>query len=406
MNHLVSLKSDTPKTQRFEERMEEIKQIITRYRTVEKSPELAEYRALKKIVETPEFQQKKNFLLKRKYRETEEGKTMRKYRGARSFPSTQKYLAIEKSDLKNKWIFKKTQAWRLSLPPVRHYLQLDPIVNTEDFKQRDAFWRNPKRWYTTPESQQDERYLALKESDDIKFFLAQDARQIAEWEKYSLLWSDEMEWMMMKDSDWKPGFHYAQKVLKTDHSYCNEQQANNKGMNSTAVNSVLTVEVKPEFVHAPAWHPTRGFIQKEFTFTGDIIQTADAFRTNEGLFLAKVRVDGLANSALYLATDERLPLLTMMYWNGKQVVMGMKSAKMESKVTVKGIKPGKWMIYGLRMTDKELIWYVNGQEVNREVNFLKGQKVYPAIAAYLPEGAKPGIGQIDIDWIRVYKKAE
>ena len=84
----------------------------------------------------------------------------------------------------------------------------------------------------------------------------------------------------------------------------------------------------------------------------------------------------------------------------------MKSAKMESKVTVKGIKPGKWMIYSLRMTDKELIWYVNGQEVNREVNFLKGQKVYPAIAAYLPEGAKPGIGQIDIDWIRVYKKAE
>lgn len=405
MNRLVSLKKDTMKTSEFEQHMEEVKTTIKRYREVEKSEELKAYYDLKKIVETPEFQQKKNFLLKRKYRETEEGKTMRAYRRARLFPSTRFYLSREQSQRKDSWLGKKLQAWRLSLGPVREYLRLDPIVKSEEFQERNEFWKNPRRWYTTPESKQDERLAELKKSEDIHFFLAQDPKQIEYYESYKTLWTDEMDWMMMKDGDWKPGFYYTNKNLKTDHSYFNEQQANNKGMNSAAVNSVLTVEVKPEFVGAaPAWHPTKGFVTKEYSYTGDVIQTANAFSTNEGLFLAKVRAEGKAHVALYLAAGDRLPLLTLMHWNGENVTMGMKTQKTESKATIEDLNAKNWMIYGLQITDKELIWSINGQEVNREANTLKDAKWYPAVSAYLPEGIKPSVGQIDIDWIRVYKQ--
>ncbi len=319
MSRLINLSKDTMTTARFEQHIEEVKNAIKRYRQVEQSEELREYNDLKKIVESSEFQQKKKYLLERKYRDTEEGKTMRTYLGAKVFPSTQKYLAIADSSVKDKPIFKRTQAWRLSLKPVKDYLQLDELVNSDEFKERNAFWRNPKRWYTTPESKQDERYTQLAATDDIKFFLAQDPKQIAQWEAYSTLWADEMDWMTMGQSDWQSGFYYNNKNLKTDHSYFNEQQANNKGRNTSTMNSVLKVETKPELVHAAAWHPTKGFVDKEFSFTGDVIQTAEKFQTSKGIFLAKVRAVGSCSAALYLATGDKQPVITMMHSDGQAV---------------------------------------------------------------------------------------
>lgn len=433
MNQQTNLKSDTLSTQKFEQRMEQIKNDIQRYRRVEQSPELKEFQDLKKTVETKEFQDNKNYLLHRKYHDTDEYKKMsrynslcrsiavRVYRWAMSAEDFRRYVEFTKSgqyaqlqdkevvaasrelkeyktidkSLKAKWYRKSVQSAK-----VPEYLHLDTEIHTEEFEKSNAFWANPKRWYTTGESRQDARYTELKNTDDIRFYLSQDAKQIAEWESYKPLFENECEQMDV----WKSGFYYTNKNLKTDHSYCNEQAAYNYGKNAFAAGSILSVETKKEAVTAPAWHPAKGFITKDFAWTGDVLQTADTFQTAKGLFLAKVRVSGEANAAVYLATGERQPVLKMMQWDGKQVSAGVRTNKDEASVTIQDLKAGQWYIYGLHITDKEVVWSVNGQEVLRIKNNFGGMQFFPAVAEFLPEGKPAGAGKIEIDWMRVYGK--
>ena len=327
MNQQTSLKSDTLSTSKFEQRMEQIKTDIQRYRSIEQSEELKEFQALREVVETKEFQDNKNYLLHRKYRDTDEYKKMSRYRRLklsplvlryrwiRTYPNFKEYLAFAQSEryaeLKDKAAVAasselRTYKWidrSLTLKDYCHceksaatkeFLSLREIVHTEDFIKNNAFWADSKRWYTTEESKQDARYQALKKSDDIRFYLSQDANQIALWESYKTLFDDECE----QTTAWKAGFYYDNKNLKTDHSYCNEQQANNHGKNVSVAGSILSVETKNEAVSASAWHPTKGFITKDFAWTGDTIQTAEVFQSKTGVFLAKVRVSGMGSAAV------------------------------------------------------------------------------------------------------------
>lgn len=433
MNQQTSLKSDTLSTSKFEQRMEQIKTDIQRYRSIEQSEELKEFQALREVVETKEFQDNKNYLLHRKYRDTDEYKKMSRYRSVRrslavgvyrwalSSDDFKKYVAFAQSDeyaqlqdkeaivgnnelhryqaidksLKAKWYRRSAESEK-----TKEYLRLEKIVHTEEFIKSNAFWADPKRWYTTEESKQDARYQALKESDDIRFYLSQDANQIALWESYKTLFDDECE----QTTAWKAGFYYDNKNLKTDHSYCNEQQANNHGKNVSVAGSILSVETKNETVSASAWHPTKGFITKDFAWTGDTIQTAEAFQSKTGVFLAKVRVSGMGSAAVYLATGERQPVLKLMQWDGRQVSAGIRTAKDEAIVTINGLKAGQWYVYGVQITDSEVVWSVNGQEILRIKNNLGGKTFYPAIAEFLPENLPAGKGQVDVDWVRVYDR--
>ena len=60
------------------------------------------------------------------------------------------------------------------------------------------------------------------------------------------------------------------------------------------------------------------------------------------------------------------------------------------------------VIYTLVWNEKEVISYVNDQEVKREKNALAGEAMHLLVRSYLPENKKVGGGQMDIDWIRIY----
>lgn len=433
MNQQTILKGDTLSTVKFEQRMEQIKNDIQHYRRVEQSEELKEYQDLKKVVETKEFQENKNYLLHRKYKDTDEYRKMSRYRSLKksiavkvyhwatsseefrnyllftqseqyaqlkdkqavaASPELRAYRAIDTS-LKAKWYRRSAESDK-----TKAFLPLEKEVTTDEFIKSNTFWANEKRWYTTDESKQDARYQELANSADIRFYLSQDANQIALWESYKAIFKDECELM----ASWKPGFYYTNKNLKTNHSYCNELQANNQGKNTSIAGSILSVETRKESATAPAWHPTKGFIPKDFAWTGDILQTAETFQTTQGTFLAKVRVSGKAHAAFYLATGTRQPVLKLMQWNGKEVSAGIRTDKDEANTTIQGIKSGKWYVYGLQITDIEIIWSVNGQEVLRIKNNFAGTAFYPAIAEYLPENCSAGAGKIEVDWVRVYNR--
>ena len=434
MKHVTQLKAETLTTKQMEDNIRQMSINARRYRDIEQSAELAEFRDLQKIVETKEFQDYKQELLTTKYKDREEYRLITAYNRAKNshhvrwfkiyrgmskvqeyvhFADTSDFAKLKdpeaiKADprlrqmqrLGNSFAVRRYMIHQNS-EEVKEYYRLREIVNNTEFRDRNHFWKNEKRWYTTLQSQQDGKYQALKDSSDISFFLAQDPKKIEEHESYKEMFADACQWNRMSDSPWRAGFVFSNKIFKTNHSYANEEAAMNDGRNvSCTGDGHLTVSVKSEHVNRPAWDQKKGFIMKDFEFTGDVIQTADTFRADEGMFQVKAAFGGKANGAICLMSENRLPILRIAQWDGSKVTVGATYDKFEEQTVVEGIKENHEYIYTVVITSSDITWFVNDQEIARTANKL-GTKLFPTVIAVLPEGVK-GTGVTSIDWFKAY----
>ena len=355
-------------TKAFEQWLQEQAHIIVRYRQVEKSELLAEYQNLKKLVTATDFQAKKTQLLTTRYVDTAEGQTMAAYNSLKWNTSVILYKLVKK------------EAWTQKAE-VAEYLALCEKIQTPEFQQSNSFWKNPKRWFTTPESQQEKRFNELAKHADILFFLAHDEKEIVRLESYKTIWAEEFETARMSNA-WQTGFLYPTQELKANHSHVNELQAYTQGKNTTVANRVLSIVTKKEKIAAPAWHPTKGMIMQPFAYSSDVWHTALPVAPTAGVLQAKVRCTGKARHILCLTTA-----------NAKQSVHILPADHIQKEA-----------IYTLVWNDKEVINYVNDMEVARSKNPLSGQSLHLLVRSYLPENQK-GTGKLEIDWIRIYTNA-
>ena len=353
-------------TKQFEQWLQEQAEIAVRYRKIEKSDLLAEYNTLKEVVESAEFQAKKTRLTTTRYADTQEGGTMALYNSLKWNTSVILYNLLKKEAYKEK-------------AEVAQYLALAEQVQTPAFQEANAFWKNPKRWLTTPESQQEKRYNELVKHADILFFFQHTAQEIAELEAYKMVWAAEFETQM--SGAWQTGFLYPSKEFKADHSHVGEGQAYVQGRNTQVANRMLTISTKKEKTTAAAWHPTKGMIMHEFAYTSDVWHTAEAVAPKSGVLQAKVRLAGKAKHILCLTKANAKKALHLLPAD-KQV---------------------KDAIYTLVWNEKEMINYVNNVEVSRSQNPLAGEALHLLMRSYLPENVK-ATGKMDIDWVRVYTK--
>ena len=353
-------------TKQFEQWLQEQAQIAVRYRKIEKSDLLAEYNTLKEVVESAEFQAKKTRLTTTRYADTQEGGTMALYNSLKWNTSVILYNLLKKEAYKEK-------------AEVAQYLALAEQIQTPAFQEANAFWKNPKRWLTTPESQQEKRYNELVKHADIVFFFQHTAQEIAELEAYKMVWAAEFETQM--SGAWQTGFLYPSKEFKADHSHVGEGQAYVQGRNTQVANRMLTISTKKEKTTAAAWHPTKGMIMHEFAYTSDVWHTAEAVAPKSGVLQAKVRLAGKAKHILCLTKANAKKALHLLPAD-KQV---------------------KDAIYTLVWNEKEAVNYVNNVEVSRSQNPLAGEALHLLMRSYLPENVK-ATGKMDIDWVRVYTK--
>ena len=409
---------------------------LARYRQIEHSPELKEYLELKKVVESKEFQQKKHNLINTKYKSTPTYQTISAYKKLRDNKQLQDYLEMENSqDLKDYLAFRNSENYiklqsakeiRNSLELKRmaefeksskyksyvqysdsklaaHFKELSAEVSTDEFKKEHAFWSNDNRWKTTEEYQQEIRYKQLAGKADIIFFMKQDPKEIERLEEWQQTFVDECDWIKLSDSKWRAGFAYNNPKLLRQHSFANEKQANNGGRNVGAMDGKIQLFTKQEKVTAPAWDTKKGFINKDFDYTSDIIQTADSFRQRGGLFMAKIRIEGNIHHAFWLGSGDRLPVISIFHFNGRQITVGNYTKNGFDGTIVRGISPRKYYVYALRWTDNELIWYVNNMEVYRTTHNLPAEELFPVLSSFIDEKQRPAEGLLNVAWVRVFK---
>ena len=354
-------------TKLFEQWLQEQAQIAIRYRRVEKSDILAEYKTLKEVVESADFQAKKTRLTTTRYADTQEGSTMAMYKQLSWNTAVVLYKLLKKEAYKEK-------------AEVAQYLELAAQIQTPEFQEANAFWKNPKRWFTTPESQQEKRFNELAKHEDIVFFFQHTEKEVAELESYKMVWAEECETAKLSNV-WQTGFLYPGKDFKADHSHVSEQQAYTKGRNTQVANRMWSIITKKEKTTSPAWHPTKGMVMHDFAYTSDVWHTAEAVAPQSGVLQAKVRLAGKAKHIFCLTTAQAKKALHLL--PADHVV--------------------KDAIYTLVWNEKEVINYVNNVEVSRSKNPLAGEAMHVLVRSYLPEN-QAGTGKIDIDWVRIYTK--
>jgi len=421
-------------TDAFEKVIYEMQERVKRWRQIEKSPELAEYNELKKIVESPDFQEKKRTLQSRKYKDTDEGRKMKAldrlsssmrmkgYKYALQNETFQAFLKFRDSDaFQNKEdnsvtaserrmfnmiyrsAFYKNYQKVLNSSELKQLTQLERETSTEDFRRRNALWADEKRWQHSEEYKTEQRYLELAKSDDIKFFYTSRQEKIDWAELFRPSFDDDMS----SSKNWQAGFGYANPAMKDGHSRTSERQAYNGGKNTFFVDGRMDLETREESKTAVAWDEKKGFIEQVFDYTSDVMNTKEAFAQESGMFMAKVRTQGVGHHFFGLSTGKQgNPMVALYHYNGKGHQMGLVNGAKTQMVDLTGVLRSMYHVYTFRWTKNELIWFVNNLEILRLPNRMPKEAMFYLAQSWLPVAENGGAGKLKIQWARAYRAVE
>ena len=423
-------------TEQFEKTIHDMQERVKRWRQIEKSPELAEYQKLREIVESSDFKERKNELVNRKYQDTDEGKKMiayrnivesreyRRYQEALTDPVFQDFLKFRETEefakinsLKERLLnslyrkyyslynssYYKNYMKMLNAPELKQVAVLEKEIKTEDFQTRHALWADAKRWQHSDEYKTERRFLELANSDDIKFYFQSREEKIDWAELFRPSFDDDMS----SSKNWKPGYGYANPAMKDGHSRTNERQAYNGGKNTFYVEGRMDLETREESKKAVAWDEKKGFIEHVFDYTSDVMNTKEAFAQESGLFMAKVRSQGIGHHFFGLTTGKlNNPMVALYHYNGDRHQVGFVNGAKTQMVDLTGVLRSMYHVYSFRWTKNELVWYVNNMELLRLPNRLPKEAMFFLAQSWLPMAEKGGTGKLKIQWARVYKPVE
>lgn len=430
-------------TVKYEDKLHKEAADYKRYLLVAESKELEEYKELYEQVKSASFKELKRTLRTRKYKDTQEYRDMSKFKKLEknsdlrvyfsvleskeladylAFKDTPEFVSLANHDLVKQSPeltrlkkFEKSKEYKIytrfhNSYIVKEFLELKEKVTHTEFQKNNEFWANPKRWETTKEYQLEERFHKLADNDDIRFYVKHKLEDFASVAGYELTFEDNFDWNSLDASKWEVGFHYKTPAFVGKHSFVNEQQSNNNGDNVRVIGGNLHIVTKEKKNEALAWHPEKGFVQKEFAYTADVIHGCNAVCQKGGLYRAKMRFAGAkgVTHAFWLKGEEKTPHINICKCENGEIEVGIYwSSKFETKYTssrIKGLNLSNFFVYSFEWNEKELIWYINDFEIFRTSNFMPQEAMYPMINSFIAEGKKGGEADFEIDYIRVYRK--
>jgi hypothetical protein len=299
--------------------------------------------------------------------------------------------------------FYKNYTKVLNSPELKQLTELEKEVNTEDFQKRNAFWADSKRWQHSDDYKTEQRYLALANSDDIKFYFESREEKIDWAELFRPAFDDDMS----SSKNWKPGYGYANPAMKDGHSRTDELQAYNGGKNTFYVDGRMDLETRAEGKTAVAWDTKKGFVEHVFDYTSDVMNTKEAFAQEKGMFMAKVRSQGAGHHFFGLSTGKpNAPFVALYFYNGDIHQMGIINGNKTQLVPLTGMLRSMYYVYTFRWTKNELVWYVNDLEILRMRNSLSAEQRFFLAQSFLPGNESGGEGKLKVQWARVYKSVD
>lgn len=466
-----------PSTQKYEESLIKVKRDYERFVEFEKSPLLLRFNELDKEIHTGEFEKKVEELKNLRFKNSQQWKQLDQYNTLKSSSDIKRYLKIIKGDklsrmdmikesdlykeykelldfvnsskfhaTKSKKGFKKSEEY-LKLQQFKSlkknseiifynrtersndyktaialkgsdrletYFELEGIVQSEEFKEQEAFLKDKKRFHKSKEAELIEEFKLLSKNEEIQWFLAKEKEKpFEEYKKWQLTFEEDFDQIKLDSNRWMTGYYWGRALMNDNYVPSNEHQFFTNE-NVDLRNSMARISIREEKTVGKSWNVTHGFNDREFNFTSGLISTGQSFRQKHGRLEAKVRFDKAfpVVNAFWLAGETKSPQIDIFRTTEKNknaYQCGIQTDKENRSKLIKGsILNNNFLIYGLNWSADELIWTINGKEVHREVKNIPSDSMYLTFCSILPKEPKTKNlpASMEIDWIRCYKKVK
>ncbi len=424
-------------TNKMEEKDNKLFAEFIHYKRFERSEEYAEYKKLFQIVKSADFQEKRKQLKTIKYKDTQE------YQDLNSFEQLEKnadlrfyFQTLNSRQLSDFLAFKETKEYyklsdkaALAQSPelqrykdfenskeylnyvrfhnsflVQEYNRLKEKISSPEFKRSNAFWQDGNRWILSEEYAQEKRFYDILNSEDGKYYFSTNPRKFDRIGNLEIYKKDNFNYRSLSESPWKAGYHYNNANVKTVFSYANERQANTGGKNVSLGNG-LVINTKRQNHRATTWDTAKGFVEKDFDFTSDVVSGYNMVEEEYCGIRVKMRCLGNVNHAFWLTSGNKLPHINVALIKGKEIEVGVHDARGDYYyTTVKGINPADYYIYSIYQQNGFLIWKINNIEVFRTKNIISEVRFSPCFSSFIPADKTDATeGRLEVEWIEVYK---
>ncbi len=398
---------------------------IKTYFKVKESRELEEYKQTDKSEEIKKYQELAEYVGSKEFADARQS-AGKEFKGSDAFQKEQEYLRLKKSTaIKNYFKFKSSAKFQTynqvkGSDKLNRLKELEEAIASEDFKKvKDYMALKPKAKYEqSKEYQQEKEYLELKKSEKLlwyqKLLKKNDFQKLKEWE---LTFEDDFTEGSLDTGKWMTNYYWGEKLLKDTYALPGDKHFYTKGRNLELSDSVLKIVTRKEQASGKAWDPVFGFKNQEFEYTSGLISTGKSFRQQYGKVRAKVRMSKApVRQAIWMVADKILPHVDIAKVEKGKIFHGnfwgniTEKGGVRKKVVKKGA--GKFtsdfFIYSVEWSPEKIVWKINEKVILTQSQGIPQESMYLVLSSGVtngvPEHQLPAT--MEVDWVKVYKKAE
>lgn len=378
----------------------------TRYVQTKDTEEVGELNTLDGYMQA-DYQAELDTTKKKTYKNSEVFETASEYKTLKNDYDIKRILKIEKNKR-----FKNYQAL-VNSQEIADYEKLKDYIESTEFKNEKAYLEDKNRFNKSEEYQKQQEYLQLNKSDDIVFYLAQkENHEFDVFRNWSLVYEEQFK----KDlpTGWSTKPFLASKFMEGTYSQWSDDQAYQEKGNHFIRHEALILETRKEKTAGKAWHPTMGFVPKQFNYSSAIVNSAGAFKMKYGKIEVKIKLDlhsGLTQ-VVSLSTGSMLPQINLIQAaqnEGKEFKVGVFSNDKESKKQ-ECLLPdmefcGTYFIYSLIWRKDSLEWFINGIPVAKHTTNIPDQEMFLKVFSIKPVTTNDQSFEraaIEVDYIKAY----
>ena len=387
---------------------------LKRYNDVKDSKEIKDYEELHDYVNSAEFKNIPDEIEKLVYKNTQEYENQKEYEKLKKSKEIKDALKFENS--------KKYELYTTALASdkLKEYNELKDYVESDDFKKTKEYMNTKDKFKLSDEYKDLQEYKQLGNSDKIKWYYKhKDDKKFDFYKKWRNTFFDDFDKTELDNEKWLTQYYLGKKFLKEGYSQATDQQLFTNGENLNIGNSILTILTQKEEANGKIWHPRFGFYPTKFQYTSGLINTAESFRQQYGIFRAKIKIDNgyPLKHGFWMVPDRISPEIDIFsfdkksprkvnlnnYWGefNAQERVGIE------KSTLSGPDfSNDYYIFSLEWKPGQLLWKINGITVKKTTKGVPEEPLYmiinSGVQADTDEDKLPG--KMHIDWVEAYQE--
>jgi hypothetical protein len=321
------------------------------------------------------------------------------------------------SDIKFFFRFEKSSLYKNYLNVVdsadlKRLNELEPVVNSEEFKNRKIYLEDKKKWEKSEEFARQQEFLKMKKQTHlIKYFKNKGTDVFKFYDDWKVAFEDHFKTVNLDPEKWSTKSIVAEKLLGDNYALKGDNHIFTDGHN-ISINGSMSIKVKKEKTQGKVWQMPAGFIPVEMDYSSGMISSWKSFWMEDGILEAKIKFNPSKEvvSSFYLAGEKELPRINLLEMGAKNR-LGVLKVNGSGKADVNGmdisnLKKGKWYIFSVVKNGNNYTWKINEKEVlsvqSSELNEKLHVNASSIVVNDVPASQLP-VG-FDIEWVKCYRK--